>query len=117
LARSGRRELRNRLTVLMTHLLKCRLRPKKRSPSWLATIAEQRDQIAQLIEESPSPQVYPAQILDRCYPAARRKAAEQMRIGEDTLPHRCPFGIGDVLAPGWLPARQELDAQPGPASL
>jgi Domain of unknown function DUF29 len=117
LARSDRRKLRNRLTVLMTHLLKCWLRPRKRSSSWLGTIAEQREQIAQLTEESPSLQAYPAQILDRYYPAARRKAAEQMRIREDTSPHRCPFGIGDVLAPGWLPSGQELDAQPGQESL
>jgi Domain of unknown function DUF29 len=106
MARSDRREIRNRLTVLLIHLLKCWLRPEKRSASWLGTITEQRDQVAVLIEDSPSLRTYPAQILDRCYPAARRKAALQMRLTESAFPASCPFSIGEVLDLGWLPPDQ-----------
>jgi hypothetical protein len=51
MARSDRREIRNPLTVLLAHLLKCLVQPSyKRSSSWLGTIAEQRFQIAELLE-------------------------------------------------------------------
>ena len=50
MARSDRREIRNRMTVLLAHLLKCLVQPHKHSSSWLGTIAEQRFQIAELLE-------------------------------------------------------------------
>jgi hypothetical protein len=103
MARSDRREIRNRLTVLLTHLLKCRVQPGKRSASWLGTIAEQRDQIAILLEDSPSLRAYPAEIADRCYPAARRNAARQMRLSESVFPEDCPFSVAEALDPRWLP--------------
>jgi Domain of unknown function DUF29 len=63
---------------------------ERRSASWLGTIVEQRGQIAMLIEDSPSQRTFPAQILDRCYPEARQKAALQMRVGEGRFPRYLP---------------------------
>jgi hypothetical protein len=103
MARSDRREIRNRLTVLLAHLLKCLVQPRKRSSSWLGTIAEQRFQIAELLADSPSLRNYPAEILDRYYPFARRNAVRQMRLAESTLPEHCPFGIEEILDSAWLP--------------
>src|SRR6266478_4891956 len=51
MGRSIRRELRSRLSVLTMHLLKWRYQPGFRSPSWSGTISEQREQIADLLEE------------------------------------------------------------------
>ena len=104
MARSDRREIRNRLAVLLAHLLKCWIRPEKRSASWIEAIAEQRDGIIHVIEDSPSLQSFSAQILDRAYPEARRKAALQMRLRETAFPETCPFTIDEVLDIGWLPA-------------
>ena len=106
MARSDRREIRNRLTILLAHLLKCWVQPHKRSSSWRGTIAEQRDHLVELIEDSPSLRGYPAQILDRYYPSARRKAAQQMRSSESAFPTSCPFTIGEILDLGWLPSDQ-----------
>jgi hypothetical protein len=106
MARSDRREVRNRLTVLLTHLLKCWVRAKKQSASWLGTIAEQRGQIAMLIDDSPSLRTFPAQILDACYPEARRKAALQMRLRESAFPELCPFRISEVLDVDWAPSER-----------
>jgi Domain of unknown function DUF29 len=103
MARSDRREIRNRLTVLLAHLLKSSARPGRPSASWLGTIAEQRDQIAILLEDSPSLRGYPSEIIGRCYPSARRNAARQMRMRESVFPERCPFGIGEILDHAWLP--------------
>jgi len=49
MARSDRREIRSRLAVLLTHLLKCATHSKRFSSGWLDTIAEQRDGIADLV--------------------------------------------------------------------
>lgn len=47
LGRKERQELRNRLGVLLGHLLKWQFQSEKRSNSWLGTIREQRIQINQ----------------------------------------------------------------------
>ena len=105
MARSDRREIRSRLAVLLIDLLKCATHPKRLSSAWLGTIADQRDGIADLIEDSPSLRNYPAEILERCYPKARRDAARQMRLPESAFPEKCPFKVEDILDPYWLPRR------------
>jgi hypothetical protein len=106
MARSDRREIRSLLIVLLTHLLKCSARPESRSSSWLGTIDEQRDGIAQLIKDSPSLRNYPARNLDDFYPAARRNAANQMRLSLHAFPEHCPFSLEEVLDPDWLPPKR-----------
>ena len=105
MARSDRREIRNRLTVLLVHLLKYLLQPRRRSSGWLATIAEQRQGIAVVIEDSPSLRTFPLEILDRCYAAARTRAVLETRLPESDFREYCPFPLEAVLDPGWLPGR------------
>ncbi|MHC5833638.1 MAG: DUF29 domain-containing protein, partial [Nostoc sp.] len=54
LGRRERQELRNRLGVLLGHLLEWQFQPEKRSNSWFSTIREQRVQIKLLLQDSPS---------------------------------------------------------------
>lgn len=54
LGRHERQELRNRECVLLGHLLKWPFQPQQQSNSWLATIREQRDQLAILLDEIPA---------------------------------------------------------------
>ena len=51
---SIRRQLRSRLGVIIQHLLKWRHQAGQRSRSWAVTIAEQRNQVNDLLEENPS---------------------------------------------------------------
>ncbi len=53
LGKSERREIQNRLEVLLTHLLKLQFQPKRRSRSWNATIAVQRVQLRQHLDQNP----------------------------------------------------------------
>ena len=109
-ARSDRREIRSRLSILLTHLLKCTAHPKKPSLSWPGTIGDQRDRIADLIEDSPSFRNYPAEILERCYPRARRDAARQMLrpCPKAPFPRAAPFGIEEILDPLAAPPSRKL---------
>lgn len=102
MARSDRREIRNRLIVLLLHLLKHAFQPRRRSRGWRATIAEQRQRIAAVIEDSPSLESFPAAILDRCYADARSQAALETGLPVSAFPERCPFPIEHVLDPDWL---------------
>jgi Domain of unknown function DUF29 len=105
MARSDRREIRNRLILLLIHLLKYRAQPRRRSSGWLATIGEARSRIATVIDDSPSLKQFPGSILERCYVDARYRAALETGLPETDLPERCPFGADQVLDPRWLPAR------------
>jgi len=103
MARSDRREIRNRLTVLLTHLLKYLMQPRRRSSGWLGTIGEQRMRIATVIDDSPSLRPFPASVLDLCYASARAQTAVETNLAERAFPERCPFSIEEMLDLGWLP--------------
>jgi hypothetical protein len=105
MARSDRREIRNRLIVLLIHLLKYSAQPRRRSAGWLATIGEQRSRIATVIDDSPSLKSFPGSILDHCYVDARLRAALETGLPESEFPERSPFGVDQVLDPRWLPSR------------
>jgi Domain of unknown function DUF29 len=51
LGKQERQELRNRLEVLLGHLLKWRYQPELRCKSWRATIREQRRQIQRQVRK------------------------------------------------------------------
>ena len=95
LAKSDRREIHNRLTVICEHLLKWRFQPDGRGGSWRGSIIEARDQIADLIEESPSLVPYPATRLVRAYARGRRRA--ETETGLLDLPTVCPWTIEQLL--------------------
>jgi hypothetical protein len=104
MARSDRREIRNRLTVLLIHLLKYRFQPRRRSASWLGTIGEQRSRIATVINDSPSLRSFPSSVIEECYAEARARTALETRLPESAFPERCPFPVDAVLDLGWLPS-------------
>jgi hypothetical protein len=95
LARSDRREIRNRLVVLCAHLLKWEFQPAQRSNSWRSSVREARRQIAGLIEESPTLAGYPADKLADAYEHGREDA--EAEAGLLDLPVGCPWTIDQVL--------------------
>jgi hypothetical protein len=103
MGRSVRRELRNRLAVLTMHLLKWQYQPGYRSPSWSATIREQRQQIGELLDESPSLKRAPTQDLKTIYRLAVTKAIGDTGLPEATFPAECPFTPDQILAEEFLP--------------
>jgi hypothetical protein len=54
MGRSDKRELRSRLVLLIMHLLKWQYQPGFRSRSCTSTIGEQRDQVKEVLDDSPS---------------------------------------------------------------
>jgi hypothetical protein len=79
LSRSDKRALKSHLTRLMTHVLKWRCQPEKRSRRCRATIRNSRREIADLQEDTPSLSraVIEAMWLD-CLETAREEAEGEM---------------------------------------
>ncbi|HVC56294.1 MAG TPA: DUF29 domain-containing protein [Stellaceae bacterium] len=103
MGRGIRRELRNRLAVLTMHLLKWRYQPGYRSRSWSGTIKEQRQQIAELLDESPSLKPVLARDLTRIYRLSVSKALGETGLPEAVFPAECPFTPDQILAEEFLP--------------
>jgi Domain of unknown function DUF29 len=101
--RSDRREIRNRLTVLLSHLLKWQFQPKRRGASWSVTIWEQRLQINSIIEDSPSLRPFFVEVLAKSYENARGVAARETRMQLGAFPAECPFTPEQILSEDFLP--------------
>jgi hypothetical protein len=101
--RSDRREIRNRLTVLLSHLLKWQFQPKRRGASWSVTILEQRLQINSIIEDSPTLRPFFAEVLASSYKNARDVAARETRMQLGRFPIACPYAPEQILSEDFLP--------------
>jgi hypothetical protein len=94
---SEKREIRSRLVVLIGHLLKWKFQPGGRGSSWSDTIFEQRQQISDIVANSPSLRNYQRDQISRMYRAARLLAANQTGIAFGVFPRECPFDSSQVL--------------------
>ena len=103
MGRRDRRELRSRLSVLVMHLLKWSKQPGLRSRSWSATIREQRRQIEQILDESPSLHPFINEALVEIYDGARESAIAETGLTDDTFPATCPFALDEILSRSFLP--------------
>ena len=101
LGTSQRSEVRSRLKVLLVHLLKWKHQPELQCGSWRGSIREARDQIDDMLDDSPSLKAYPAECLPKAYARARVKALDE--TGLLRLPDACPWTIEQVLDGDFLP--------------
>ena len=103
LGKSKQREIRNRLKVLLLHLLKWQVQPEGRKGGWAATIREQRQEIADVIDDNPSLHGEPAARIGWAYARARGLASDETGLAPDAFPATCPYGVAQVLDEDWLP--------------
>lgn len=106
LSKRQRRELLNRLRVLLMHLLKWKYQPTElpyRGQGWLSTIVEQRSQLEGLLEDSPSLRSILDQDWTIVYERAVRDACKETGLDSAVFPKTCPFTIVEVLNPNFLP--------------
>lgn len=106
LGRKERQELRNRLGVLLGHLVKWQFQPEQRGNSWRGTIREQRKQISLLLKDSPSLKPYLQEALQDAYELGTALAIQETQLAEDTFPENCPYSLADTLEASFLPAAE-----------
>jgi len=79
LSKSERRALKSQLVRLMLHILKWQVQPERRSLSWAASIADARDEIGDIREETPSlNDAVVATLWDKAFAMAKRDAEAEM---------------------------------------
>lgn len=105
---SERRELLNRLQVLILHLLKFQYQPERRGKSWLLTINHQRTAIERLLEQSPSlRRLLDADTLTSVYGKAVRDAVIETDLDRHLFPVDCPYRLEQIMDEDWFPATEE----------
>lgn len=90
LSNRERDAIESHLETLVTHLLKWRYQPDRRTRSWEATIKVARCNIAKLLRRSPSLRRDLPASLNEIYPNARTRAAVAPRLPDDASPTPAP---------------------------
>ncbi len=98
LGRSERQQLTNRLAVLLQHMLKWEFQPDRRSPSWDATIREQRRRVGRLLQENPSLRTSLPEFIADAYQTAVTFAAVETGLLEEDFPAECPYSLQRIEA-------------------
>jgi hypothetical protein len=103
LGRSEKRELINRLAVLLSHLLKWKVQPGLRSASWRLTVKEQRLRLGKLLADNPSLRPGLLDAVGDAYQLALIAAQRETGLGAETFPDACSWRADDLLADEWWP--------------
>jgi hypothetical protein len=103
MARSDKRQLINRLAVLLAHLLKWQYQSYIRSKSWQRTIKEQRKRIKLLLQDSPSLKYEIEHKIASAYEIAILSAANETSLDEDTFPESCEYSLDEILNQEFYP--------------
>jgi len=105
LGKQQRQELRNRLSILIGHLLKWEYQPQKRSHSWLATLRVQRIDIQELIDDNPSLKPYLEEALTQAYIKGLLLAVSETNLPDRTFPKNCPYSLTEILSDRFYPGQ------------
>ncbi|MFE1748269.1 DUF29 domain-containing protein [Coleofasciculus sp. H7-2] len=109
LGKQQRAELRNRLKVLIGHLLKWEYQPEQRCRSWLMTIRVQRRDTQELLEENPSLKPYLEEALQKIYESGRDLAVGETNLPLKTFPESCPYTLDEIFRDGFYPGEAATD--------
>ncbi|OQY58745.1 MAG: hypothetical protein B6245_10170 [Desulfobacteraceae bacterium 4572_88] len=80
LGRSEERALKSQMARLMMHIVKWKIEPHRRSRSWMLTIENARDEIADILEYEPHLKPKVPVLWDKCFKRACRLAEKETGI-------------------------------------
>jgi len=105
LGRGERRELVNRLSVLLLHMLKWSYQPERQGRSWELTIKEQRRALSLHLRDNPSLAAQPESAMADAYGNAALRMAQETGLLEDMLPWSCPYTFAEAMDPDFWPGK------------
>jgi Domain of unknown function DUF29 len=108
LMKKERRQLENRLEVLILHLLKWDHQASQRSNRWRSTVAEQRRRLGRLLQDSPSLKHEVVEMCRKAYPGAAQGAAIETLLSPGVFPPTLPYTVEEIFERE-LPAEQLSD--------
>ena len=103
LGRGEKRELVNRLTVLLLHLLKWQFQPGLRGNSWRLNIEEQRYRLDDHLDDNPSLKAMLDTAMTNAYRLALVEAERETGLARATFPASCPYLFQDAMRPDFWP--------------
>ncbi|PSB28138.1 DUF29 domain-containing protein [Stenomitos frigidus] len=103
MGRSDKQAIESNLEVVLMHLLKYKYQPERRSNSWRFTLLEHRNRLTKAFRDSPSLRSYFGQTFDESYQQARKLAAAETGLPNETFPSESPFTPEQSLDADYLP--------------
>ncbi|MTW22457.1 DUF29 domain-containing protein [Allochromatium palmeri] len=111
MSKSEQRELENRLTILLAHLLKWEYQFQYLSDKWIefdgrswrSTIIEQRDRIHQRLRKSPGLKSLLTATVIEAYVDAVELASDETGLSADRFPSQCPYDEAQLLDKQFYP--------------
>ncbi|MYM67454.1 DUF29 family protein [Pseudoduganella sp. FT55W] len=95
--------LKNRLRVLIMHLLKCEFQKNHPQNKWHATLIEQRVRIHDLLADSPSLRRKLEEFARVNYPYARKVAALETHLPLNSFPAENSYSVEQILDDEFIP--------------
>jgi ribosomal protein L29 len=111
--KSEQRELAQRMSILLMHLLKWEFQSSHRRSSWASTIREQRKSITRRLEKTSSlnRSLTDDDWLADVWLEARNDVTKETGIEFDKFAEFCPWDMADVLQEDWLPGGPEQSSE------
>lgn len=103
MGKSEKRELINRLRVLLLHLLKWQFQPSRRGASWQGSIINTRDELDDHLQDNPSLKSQLSAALATAYRRALVDAVTETELKKGISPQSCPWTYDEVMDPGFWP--------------
>jgi hypothetical protein len=97
MAKRDRRQVLNRLSTLLMHLLKWEHQPARRSNSWRRTIEGQRLRLKNIVDDSGTLRSHGREVLPTAYKQAVKLAAIEKGLSESAFPPDCPYTLEEAL--------------------
>ena len=101
MGKKDRRAIGSHLRNILLHLLKWRYQPERRGSSWTESIGNARDDVEDILADSPSLVPLVESLTAAEYPRARRKAASETGLPLSTFPESCPFTMEQITGDYW----------------
>lgn len=111
LGKQQRQELRNRLSILLGHLLKWQYQSEQRSRSWLSTIRVQRIDLYELLEDNPSLKPYLEEAIQKAYRKGLELAAGETNLSNKAFPQDCPYTFEEIFDYNFYPGNPSLELE------
>jgi hypothetical protein len=103
MGRSEKRELVNRLTVVLLHLLTRQHQPTLRGTRWRLTVEEQRNQIEDHLADNPSLKSAVQEAVVAAYRNALLGAARETGLDRGLFPLICPWSLEQIMDLAFYP--------------
>jgi len=116
MARRDRNELISHLIILLAHLLKWEYQLRQLTDaweqfsgkSWHNSILEQRYQMIEQLENTPSLKNFLDQAITQAYPKAVSLAADETGLPNTHFPPLCPYTVAQILDKTFYPQAIEI---------